>query len=118
MTARAMVWVMALLVGLGGGASPALEVTLRAPLTTVVPGPPPLSGQPAALRAVVTVPTDAPADLGLGAYCCDAHGRWFQTCSAQAMTPGRHELLFDLAATAQLGVGTAARGLVGAGRRP
>jgi hypothetical protein len=80
----------------------ALEITLRAPLTTVVPAPAPLPGQPVALRAVVTVPADAPPDLGIGAYSCDAHGRWYQTCSPVALTPGRHVLQFDLGPSAAL----------------
>ena len=43
------------------------------------------------VRAEVEVPADAPADLGVGVYLRDRHGRWFQR-AVGALPPGRHRL--------------------------
>ncbi len=81
----------ALLAVLGGGApAAALDVTLQAPLTTLVVAPGPLAGGEVAICATVEVPVGAPADLGVGAYLSDRHGRWFQECSLGTLAPGVH----------------------------
>ena len=67
---------------------PAVEITLAAPLTTLVPLAVPLSEGGALLSADVVVPADAPADLGVGAYVSDAHGRWFRHALPGALAPG------------------------------
>ena len=64
-------------------------MTLAAPLSTVVPGW--TRGPDAVVRAVVVVPADAPADLGVGVFVRDRHGRWFQR-TVGGLAPGRHEV--------------------------
>jgi hypothetical protein len=66
----------------------AVEVTLAAPITTIVPlsGVLPSGGK--VFTAVCTVPADAPADLGVGAFVTDHHGRWFQRLRPGVLSPG------------------------------
>lgn len=73
---------------------PALTVELQPPLTTIVRLAQPLSGRETGLRATVTVPADAPTDLGVGAFVADRHGRWFQRLRPGVLPPGTHELAF------------------------
>lgn len=79
-----------------------LEVTLAAPLSTVVELVEPQLPGPGTLSTTVVVPADAPAGLGVGAWCADAHGRWFQVLHPQPLVPGRHELTFAVDASAAL----------------
>ena len=64
------------------------EVQLQAPLTTLVR----LAEEPPRgaffMRATIHVPADAPADLGVGAFVADRHGRWFQRLRPGALVPG------------------------------
>ena len=67
---------------------PAVEVTLAAPLSTLVPISEPLPPGGKTLTAICVVPADAPPDLGVGAYVTDAHGRWFQHLQPGVLKPG------------------------------
>jgi hypothetical protein len=64
------------------------EVHLRAPLTTLVRAAGDIPATAFVLRAVVRVPPEAPADLGLGAFVADRHGRWFQRVQGEPLRPG------------------------------
>ena len=68
------------------------EVSLATPLTTIVP----LSGAVPAgekeIRATLTVPISAPADLGVGAFVADDQGRWFQRLLPGHLTSGTHDV--------------------------
>ncbi len=91
----------ALLLALGAvlpGAQTARTVRLRAPLNTVVPCHDALPDRPTGIHATVRVPTGAPADLGVGAYLVDRHGKRFQALHPQALGPGEHQLVFPLTA--------------------
>ncbi|MBA2480309.1 MAG: hypothetical protein H0V44_06585 [Planctomycetes bacterium] len=85
---------IALLTTLG---APAADVVLRAPLTTVVPITGTVSEGDKDIVASVTIPPDAPSDLGVAAWVTDRHGRWYQTARPGTLTPGAHELRFSLA---------------------
>lgn len=78
------------------------RIPLAAPLTTVLPVTEDGSGG-RTLEAVIDVPTDAPAGLGVGAWRADRQGRWFQQVHPQRLGPGRHTLRFTLDAEAVLG---------------
>ena len=80
---------MLVVAGHFAGVAHAVEVTLSPPLSTVVPGW--TRGDDAVVRAVVEVPADAPADLGVGVFVRDRHGHWFQRAIG-ALGPGRHAL--------------------------
>ena len=73
------------------------EVQLRSPLTTLVR----LAGEPPAgafiLRAVIQVPDQAPADLGVGAFVADRHGRWFQRLHPGVLHPGANVVALSMA---------------------
>lgn len=87
----------------------AQEVTLQAPLSTVVPialGEAP----PHALNVILRVPDDAPTDLGIGAFLADDDGTWYQRLHPSVLGPGRHEIHFDLGPSARL-VGEPHRGV-------
>ena len=71
-------------------------ITLAAPLNTVVSCPLACSG-PRELSVTVTVPADAPRDLGIGAWAGDRQGHWFQCTTPGVLTPGTHRLSFRLA---------------------
>ena len=78
-----------------------LTVTLAAPLTTLVPLADAGSG-PIAYEVLVDVPSDAPADLGMGAWRADRQGRWFQRLLPERLRPGRQLVLLDLGNDAPL----------------
>ena len=83
------------------GADQPRQLLLCAPLTTMVRAaqvPP----EPERLCAELVVGDDAPADLGIGAYTADGHGRWYRSRETRALGPGRHLLDFDLSAQAEL----------------
>jgi hypothetical protein len=71
-----------------GAGSSELAVELRAPLTTLVRLAGTLHGDDVMFSARVLVPADAPADLGVGAFVCDRHGRWFQSVHGTRLGPG------------------------------
>jgi len=54
-------------------------------------------GAEAVLRAEITVPSDAPGDLGLGVFLRDRHGRWFQRALGP-LPPGRHRVAVPVGA--------------------
>jgi hypothetical protein len=95
---------LALLAAVGPCASPAAErdvpvasevaVPLQAPLTTVVAVRQPLDGHEQVISARVLVPDDAPADLGVGAFVADRHGRWFQRLRPGVLGRGMQTLEF------------------------
>ena len=70
----------------------AVEVTLAAPLSTLVPLTDALPPGGKTLTAICTVPADAPADLGVGAYLTDVHGRWFQRLQPGVLKPGSQRI--------------------------
>jgi hypothetical protein len=72
------------------------EVELRAPLTTLVrcAGTVPTTGL--VVRARVRVPVGAPADLGVGAFVADRHGRWFQRTLDRPLIVGVHDVAIAL----------------------
>ena len=84
-----------LLVAASPFAAGAVEVTLAPPLSTIVPGW--TRGPDAVVRALVEVPADAPADLGVGVFVRDRHGRWFQRAIGP-LAPGRHRLAVPVGA--------------------
>ncbi len=77
---------------------PPKTVILASPLNTIIPCPLPTIGAQD-LSVTVTVPADAPADLGIGAWAGDLHGHWFQCTEPGTLTPGTHRLTFHLAGT-------------------
>jgi hypothetical protein len=94
--------VLALLCSLGwAGDDPGVRtVVLQAPLTTVVRSTQaPAGGALQAVRATLVVPPEAPADLGVGVFVVDQHGRWFQGLRPGVLAPGTHAL--DLAVSGE-----------------
>jgi len=90
--------VLRLVVMLGAAAAlPAVEVTLAAPASTIVPVTEPLPAGGIIVRAELTIPADAPADLGVGAWAGDRHGTWAGR-PAGRLSPGRHTVAITLAA--------------------
>ncbi len=77
----------------------AVEVRLMSPLTTLVEADRVPSGDKLIVVDVV-VPADAPSDLGVGAFCADHDGRWFQRPAHGVLAPGAHHLTFRLDASA------------------
>lgn len=78
------------------------RVVLQAPLTTLVRLDDTITAPPQAIRAVVAVPTDAPADLGIGVFAVDQHGRWFQGLRPGTLAAGSHTVELPLAGSASL----------------
>jgi hypothetical protein len=78
------------------------EVPLQAPLSTVVRVLGTVPAGDLVVRATVEVPEDAPGDLGVGAFVGDRHRRWFQRLHPIVLTPGRHQLEFDMGGDAAL----------------
>ncbi len=78
----------------------AVEVPLLGPLATRVGIEHP--GTAVRLHATVTVPDNAPPDLGCAAWVSDRYGRWWQVQLADRLTPGIHPLVAVLDATAPL----------------
>jgi len=74
----------------------AQEVTLDAPLTTVVRSDQMPDAAADHLLATVVIGEDAPEDLGIGAFVADDDGTWWQVLHPDPLTAGRHELRFDL----------------------
>jgi hypothetical protein len=72
------------------------EVELKSPLTTLVryTGETPVGTF--VVRAVVRVPANAPADLGIGAFVADRHGRWFQRARPEPLRPGANPIALVL----------------------
>jgi hypothetical protein len=91
-----------LLAFLAGLPLAALELPLQAPLTSVARYAGPIAGGDLVIRAMVVVPDGAPADLGVGAFVSDRHGRWFQQCRPGTLAPGRQAVSFTLAADSPL----------------
>lgn len=80
-----------------------IEVELQSPLNTVVRCAVPHRGNGAkTIEAVVEVPANAPADLGVGAFVTDQHGRWFQRYAPGRLAPGSHRLSFRISPDDQL----------------
>ena len=77
-------------------------VALNAPLTTVVRISDPVVGPLSAVQATVTVPKDAPADLGVGVFVVDQHGRWFQGMRSGVLTPGTHQITLPVTGSGTL----------------
>jgi len=97
--ALALVWLLAAACGALAASDALQAVELRAPLTTTLalsapPLPPNGTGT---LTTTITVPGDAPPDLGVGLWLTDAHGRWFQ-CSGPLLQPGTTQVVFALGA--------------------
>ncbi len=85
------------------------RVRLGAPLGTVVPVADEAPGG-RSLLVSLEVPADAPADLGVVGWRCARDGTWFQRVYPRRLTPGNHELRFDLgSADALAGEGHAGR---------
>jgi hypothetical protein len=84
----------------------ASEVTLAAPLTTLVPLPSDLPaltpGAGRRLSATITVPPDAPADIGVGGYLRDRDGTWWQCLQPEPLRPGRNRVSLALRDGAQV----------------
>lgn len=76
----------------------AVDLALRAPLATLMPVPGGCPPGAVELLASVEVPPDAPADLGVGAYVRDQHGRWWQRLEPGLLRPGSHHLRLQLGA--------------------
>jgi hypothetical protein len=51
---------------------------------------------PQRIEAELVVAVGAPADLGVGAFVADGHGRWFRSPATRQLEPGRHLLSFAL----------------------
>ncbi|MBA3708729.1 MAG: hypothetical protein H0W83_07925, partial [Planctomycetes bacterium] len=90
-------WIVLALLGAHHAPLTGVEAELRAPLTTVVAVTAPVFEGDKEIRATVTVPADAPADLGVAAFVTDRHGRWYQRLRPGTLAPGTHELRFAMA---------------------
>jgi hypothetical protein len=73
------------------------SVVLQSPLTTLMRLDQPIIAPTRALRAVITVPADAPTDLGVGVFVVDQHGRWFQGLRPGKLAPGTHAVELPIA---------------------
>ncbi|MEK7411739.1 MAG: hypothetical protein AAB263_00310 [Planctomycetota bacterium] len=95
-------WFIAVILVLSCSRLPAIEaqqVTLTAPLVTVVRAQLDGSNKPPGVSSLdvdVQVPDDAPADLGIGCFCTDNQGHWYQSMHPKPLTPGVHRLRFQL----------------------
>ncbi|TVR46539.1 MAG: hypothetical protein EA402_02480 [Planctomycetota bacterium] len=78
------------------------EARLASPLTTVITSPLPTPREGRVLAVSVTVSTDAPADLGIGAWVNDHDGTWHQALHPQPLRPGSQRLRFPLSAANRL----------------
>ncbi len=94
------------------------SVRLAAPLTTIVQVGSTEDGR-CQIVATVTVPADAPADLGIGGWRADRQGQWFQQVLPERLHPGTQEVTIDLSAAAPLtGEGHRGRWSVDAAANP
>lgn len=84
------------------------QVQLRAPLTTILTAPQWPDGIVTHIAATITVPADAPADLGVGAWVSDFDGTWYQHLHHEPLAPGTHHLQIPLRDHAWQAVGHAA----------
>jgi len=82
-----------------GVSASAVDVTLQAPLTTLVPVSGILDAGARELTAIVSVPDNAPADLGVGAYLMDQEGRWWQRFDVHPLRPGTQRVRVALGAS-------------------
>lgn len=89
MTALAVAWICLTPAG-------AVEVILQSPLTTQVHLAGGLAGGDLIVNATLSVPEDAPIDLGVGVAVVDEHGRWFQATRPGTLAPGRHRLTWPI----------------------
>ncbi len=71
-------------------------IALASPLTTQVELPGGSPGGEQVVIAEVIVPSDAPSDLGVGAWTSDAQGRWYGR-GCRHLAPGISELALPLA---------------------
>jgi hypothetical protein len=71
------------------------SVELRAPLNTVVRAEH-VPVHPRRIEMELVVPIDAPADLGVGVFLDDGHGRWFQGPVTRPLSPGRQQVSWDV----------------------
>ena len=74
----------------------ARSVALQSPLTTLLRLTKPSDMPVGSLRAIIEVPTDAPADLGVGVFVVDQHGRWFQGLRPGTLIAGIQTVEFTL----------------------
>jgi hypothetical protein len=72
-----------------------LEARLASPLSTIV-ALAESAPDSCELTAELTVPADAPAGLGVGAWRADREGRWFQHAQPIALAPGTQTVRFRL----------------------
>lgn len=77
----------------------ASEVPLAAPLTTIVPFTGTVPAGEKEISATLTVPSDAPSDLGVGAFVADDQGRWFQRLLPGHLTSGTHQVRISFRAS-------------------
>jgi hypothetical protein len=75
------------------------DLRLMAPLTTMFEAFRLERSAGATLEATITVPPDAPEDLGVGVFVRTRDGRWFQRTYPRTLSPGRHRVSFGLTAT-------------------
>lgn len=73
-----------------------MVLQLAAPLTSYTEARSFHVEQCAGIEAVLEIPEDAPADLGVGAYLKDQDGRWFQSAWRTTLTPGTHQVYFPV----------------------
>jgi len=78
------------------------SVVLQSPLTTVLRLDQPLITPTRAVRAIITVPADAPTDLGVGVFVVDQHGRWFQGLRPGVLLAGTHAIELPIAGPGSL----------------
>jgi hypothetical protein len=76
----------------------ATELRLCSPLTTVLEAFRLDGSSDVTLEATITVPPDAPGDLGVGAFVRTRDGRWFQRIHPLKLGPGKHRVSFALGA--------------------
>jgi len=72
----------------------ATEVVVRGPLTTVLPMAFPRGATGIEVR--ISVPAEAPRDLGYGVFVADHAGTWWQRPLASGLSPGVHVQRVDL----------------------
>ncbi len=80
----------------------ARNVILQSPLTTLMRLDQAITVPLGAVRAVITVPHDAPSDLGVGVFVVDQHGRWFQGLRTGVLAPGIHAIELPVAGPGSL----------------
>jgi hypothetical protein len=82
-------------------AAPAGSITLTAPLNTAIRADR-IPAHPSRIEAEIVVADDAPADLGVGAFLDDGHGRWFRSPSTRHLDPGHQVISFAIGDDAAL----------------